>query len=447
MTRRGRFLGRAVQTAAGQSGVDVFLGIRYAEPPFGPRRFAAPVRTDFAGACTRFGPIAPQSAELPGAPVWRPGDEDVLSLNVWAPSAAEGNPVLLYLHGGAYTYGSSAQPDYDGVHLARAGLVVVTCNYRLGFEGFGHVEGHPDNRGLLDQVAALHWVRDEIAAFGGDPENITVAGQSAGAGSALFLADASRAVRRVIAHSVPNRCYTGGFARRVARWIDPTTPESAVVSADALARAQRSGPLGHDPVLFGPVADRLPVPPADVPLLLCHTTAEYRLFDRTGTVASVRTDAEYAAFGRAFAFPPHVVAGYRELFATPSEAYLALLGDHVFTEPTTRLAQARGAPLARFSRPPAWHAADVPFAFGTLAGADFLIGGPPGPAEHALSRRVLASWVGFARTGDPGWAGVRWWGEEVDVSTTRALWRGVDLDVPVDFPVSGIGARRPRRAP
>ncbi|MEV0677510.1 carboxylesterase family protein [Actinosynnema sp. NPDC050436] len=431
--------------------MDVFLGIRYAEPPFGPRRFAPPVRVDHSGDCLEFGPIPPQSARLPGAPVWRPGDEDVLSLNVWAPRAAEGCPVLLFLHGGAYTFGSSAQPDYDGTALARAGLVVVTCNYRLGFEGFGHVEGRPANRGLLDQRAALEWVRDEIAAFGGDPGNITVAGQSAGAASALFLATATAAdggpaaagaVRRVIAHSVPNRCCTEGFARRVARWIDPSTPESAVASADAVARAQRSGPLGYDPVLFGPVADRLPALPAGVPALLAHTTAEYRLFDRVGTIAPVRTEAEYAAFGRAFALPPHVVAGYRELFPTASDAYLALLGDFVIAEPTTRLAEAHDAPLARFSRPPAWHASDVPFAFGTLAGADFMVGGPPGPAERALSRRVVASWARFARAGDPGWTGVRWWGGEVDVSATRALWRGVDLDVPVDHDVDGTGRRR-----
>ncbi|RKT55890.1 carboxylesterase family protein [Saccharothrix australiensis] len=267
MARRGRFRGRATA-----GGVDAFLGIRYAEPPFGPRRLHALTRVDHVGDCLDFGPVAPRSAELPGAPVWRPGDEDVLSLDVWAPSAADGLPVLLFLHGGAYAFGSSARPDYDGTALARAGLVVVTCNHRLGFEGFGHVGGRPRNRGLLDQLAALHWVRDEIAVFGGDPDRITVAGQSAGAGSALFLAAAAPgAVRRVIAHSVPNRCYTEGFARRVARWVDTTGPASAVASADAPARAQTSGPLAYDPVLFGPVADRLPALPDGVDALCCAT--------------------------------------------------------------------------------------------------------------------------------------------------------------------------------
>ncbi|GAA0211795.1 carboxylesterase family protein [Saccharothrix mutabilis subsp. mutabilis] len=439
MSTRGRFRGLAVDPA-----VDAFLGIRYAEPPFGPRRFAAPVRAEHSGDCREFGPIPPQSAELPGAPVWRPGDEDVLTLNVWAPRHGDGHPVLLYLHGGAYTFGSSAQPDYDGTALARAGLVVVTCNYRLGFEGFGHVEGHPANRGLLDQRAAFDWVRDEIAAFGGDPDNVTVAGQSAGAGSALFLA-ADAPVRRVIAHSVPGRCHTEDFARRVAEWIDPTTPESAVASADALIAAQECGPLGYDPVVFGPVADRLPVPPPHVDALFCHTTSEYRLFERVGALAPVRTDDEYARFGRAHGLPTHVLDGYRALFTSVADAYVELMGDNVFSEPTTRLAEAHGrAHLARFTRAPGWHTADVPFSFGNLTGADFLIGGPPGPADHELSARMLRAWADFCRTGDPGWTGVRHWGPEVDLSARRALWRGVDVEGPVDHPVTGTGVLPPR---
>ncbi|MFD1151355.1 carboxylesterase family protein [Saccharothrix hoggarensis] len=434
MARRGRFRGRAVDAE-----VDAFLGLRYAEPPFGPRRFAAPVPTDPADDCPEFGPIAPQSARLPGAPVWRPGDEDVLTLNVWTPSTPGGPwPVVFYVHGGAYAFGSSAQPDYDGAALVRAGLVVVTCNYRLGFEGFGHVPGRPDNRGLLDQRAALRWVRENIAVFGGDPDVVTVAGQSAGAASALFLA-AWEPVRRVIAHSVPNRCYTRGFAQRVAEWIDTATPESAVASADALVAAQRTGPLSHDPVLFGPVADALPMLRPDVDALLCHTDVEYRLFQEVGTF---RPPADLAALGRAWGIPEHVVAAYAPL----PDAHVRLAGDFVFAEPTARLADAHGrAFLARFTRPPAWHTADVPFSFGNLDGADFLIGGPAGAEERALSRRMLRAWVDFCATGDPGWTGVRHWGDEVP--SRREAWRGVDLSAPVDHPVSGTGARPPRPAP
>ncbi|XVS67280.1 carboxylesterase family protein [Actinosynnema sp. CA-299493] len=430
MTRRGQFRGRAVDAE-----VDAFLGLRYAEPPFGARRFAAPVPADFAGDCLEFGPIAPQSARLPGAPTWRPGDEDVLTLNVWTPSTSAGPwPVLFYVHGGAYAFGSSAQPDYDGAALARAGLVVVTCNYRLGFEGFGHVPGHPDNRGLLDQRTALRWVRDHIAVFGGDPGNITVGGQSAGAGSALFLA-AWEPVRRVIAHSVPNRVCTPAFARRVARWIDAGTPESAVASADALAAAQRTGPLSYDPVLFGPVADALPALPPETDALLCHTDVEYALFDAVGTF---RPPADLRAFGRAWGIPDHVVAAYEHF----EDAHVRLAGDFVFAEPTTRLAEAHSrAFLARFTRRPAWHAADVLFSFGNLGGAGqgggfSLIGGPAGDDERALSRRMLRAWVDFCTTGDPGWTGVRHWGDEVEAR--REPWRGVDLAVPVDHPVQPV---------
>ncbi|MBY8847277.1 carboxylesterase family protein [Saccharothrix longispora] len=433
MTRRGRFRGIEIDAE-----VDAFFGIQYAEPPFGSRRFGAPVPVEHRGDCVRYGPVAPQSAELPGAPVWRPGDEAVLSFNVWARRDAEGAPVLFYLHGGAYAFGSSAQPDYDGAALARAGLVVVTCNYRLGFEGFGHVPGAPANRGLLDQRAALRRVRDTIAVFGGDPDAITVAGQSAGAASALFLA-AAEPVRRVIAHSVPNRVYTEDFARRVAEWIDPTTPESAVTSADALARVQ-TGALGHDPVLFGPVADRLPPLDPRVDALFCHTSAEYRLFEAVGAFRPPDVDS----LGRDWGVPAHVVEAYRERH--PDEAAVRLAGDFVFAEPTTRLAEAHGrAHLARFTRSPGRHTADVPFCFGNLDGADFLIGGPPGDDERALSRRMLRAWVDFCATGDPGWRGVRWWGEPVE--PLRAPWRGVDLDRPIDHAVTGTGARPPRRAP
>ncbi len=159
-----RTVGGPVRGRRSADGVTAVLGVPYAAPPFGANRFRAPRPAPGWSAPrdgTAFGPVAPQSAELPGAPVWRPGDEDVLTVNVWAPPSPDGGPlpVLFWIHGGAYTFGSSAQPDFDGTALARAGVVVVSCNYRVGFEGFGHVPGFPDNRGLLDQVAALRWVR------------------------------------------------------------------------------------------------------------------------------------------------------------------------------------------------------------------------------------------------------------------------------------------------
>lgn len=199
-TRAGRVRGRRSER---DPGIVTVRGLPYAAPPFGAGRFREPRPArvwDGVRECTAYGPVAPQSAELPGSPVWSPGDEDVLTLNLWAPAhGAGGLPVLVWIHGGAYVFGSSAQPDFEGTALAARGLVVVTLNYRLGFEGFGHVpadeEGPacPDNRGLLDQIAALEWVRDNIAAFGGSPGRVTLAGQSSGATSVACLMAADRA--------------------------------------------------------------------------------------------------------------------------------------------------------------------------------------------------------------------------------------------------------------
>ncbi len=439
------------------------LGIPYAAAPFGANRFREPrPAPSWTGVrdCGGFGPVSPQSAELPGTPVWAPGDEDILTVNVWAPdSAGPGRgplPVLVWVHGGAYTFGSSAEPNYDGTVLARAGLVVVTFNYRLGFEGFGHIPDadgdFPDNRGLLDQVAALRWVRENIAAFGGDPENVTVAGQSSGAASisCLMVMEQARGLfRRAIAHSVVSTCYSPDIAAATTRQIAAaagcaatadgllgTTPQALVrasdqVVADCRANPDDAGTRQYDPVLYAPVLDGdvLPVDPLtgvaagaarDVDLLVCHTTEEYWLLDAVGSSAKVDSAERLAAFARDFRLPDGLVDGYRALLpdAPVLDVYLAIFGDLVFGEYTNRFAEqhARGggrAFVSRFARRRlgpdgvvrAWHCADVPFAFGTLDNEDlsFLIGGPPNAADHVLSERMVRAWADFAASGDPGW--------------------------------------------
>ncbi|MGW2592828.1 carboxylesterase/lipase family protein [Streptomyces sp. NPDC001515] len=466
----GAALTEVFETAAGRvrgrpphRGVVAVLGIPFAEPPFGDGRFGAPrARRPWTGARdgTRFGPVSPQSAELPGAPAWSPGDEDVLSLNVWIPepavrAGAGPLPVLVWIHGGAYTFGSSAQPDVDGTALARTGTVVVTLNYRLGFEGFGHVPddgdgSRPPNRGLLDQVAALAWVRDNIAAFGGAPDNVTVAGQSAGATSVacLMVMDAARGLfRRAIAHSAVGPVFAPELAEDLTRRIAeaagvPATasglaaasPRTLVSAADAVVDACRSapatGPLSWDPVVFGPVADGrvLRADPVEligsgtapgIDLLVCHTTQEYWLFDAVNSLAPVADDAELTGFAHDLGLPDALVEGYRRLLpaASPRELQLALYGDLSFGEYGNRLADAHAQAggrtfLSRFVRQRggdapvyAWHCADVPFAFGTLdeESVHFLIGGPPTEDDRRLSDRMRAAWAGFAAGGDPGW--------------------------------------------
>ncbi|MFJ6699622.1 carboxylesterase/lipase family protein [Streptomyces sp. NPDC091272] len=473
-------------------GITAHLGIPYAAPPFGPHRFRAPqppAAWDGVRDCTAFGVISPQSAELPGAPSWAPGDEDVLTLNVWSPQLDGQLPVLVWIHGGAYTFGSSAQPDFDGTVLARAGLVVVTVNYRLGFEGFGHVPAggaaYPENRGLLDQAAALRWVRTNIAAFGGDPELVTVAGQSAGGTSAvsLMLMDEARGLfRRAVAHSAVGPCFSRAAAADITRRVAAaagapataegllaTSPAALVAATDQVAEVYRrdpgSGALHYDPVLYGPVADGavLPVDPlaahaaapvADMQLLVCHTTEEYWLLDAVGNSAKVTTEAQLTAFCTDFGITPAVVDGYRSRRPDASvlDVYLALFGDLHFAEYSNRVADAHVRAggrtfLSRFARRRtdaegrpsvrAWHCADIPFAFGAHRDSrlEFLIGGPPTPEDDELSAQLVRSWAEFAATGDPGWApydgtdegAVRIWGAPAADGPPRELWRGTDF--------------------
>lgn len=479
---------RGVRTG---DGVLVFRGIPYAAPPFGARRLRAPEPAEpWSGVRdgTTFGPIPPQPQRgLPGMPVWSPDDgADILTLNVYTPdSGGTALPVLVWIYGGAYTSGCAKV--YDPSHLVRAGLVAVTLNYRVGFEGFGHLPGAPDNRGLLDQLAALRWVRDNIAAFGGDPGAVTIAGESAGAGSvtSLVAMPAARGLfRRGIAHSVPSEYYTPAAAEeigaRVARAAGvpaeldamAALPAARVVDAGVavLREFLRAGPDAgaryYLPTIYNPIVDAevLPSAPlaaltagagADLDLLFLHTLDEYRLFTVLGIAPEVRTDAELTRLAATFGLSEAKLAEYRALAgdASISDVYAMIVTDVLFGEYTTRLAQAQAeaggrAFLARFGwrgggsggALGACHVADLPFSFGSLRDnplAALLFDGPPTEADEALAARMSRAWVDFTTTGEPGWpaatgAGipVRVWNTTDELITDtgdgrRAIWRDV----------------------
>lgn len=202
--------------------VAVFRGMPFARSPVGALRLAAPAPVpawDGVRDALAFGPPPPQSRVM-GAPDARDGDDDWLTVNVWSPDLGSARlPVMVWIHGGGYVYGWSGDPLFDGATLTRDGVVVVTFNYRLSAEGFGHVDGAPANRGLLDQVALLRWVQDNIAAFGGDPGRVTVFGESAGAGCIAALMTMPRAsglFHRAIAQSVPGLCFAPALATDIA---------------------------------------------------------------------------------------------------------------------------------------------------------------------------------------------------------------------------------------
>jgi para-nitrobenzyl esterase len=196
-TRTGKVRGTQLD------GVYAFLGIPYAQPPVGLLGFAAPSRTNRGTAYstrTNSGPPPPQPMRVSSSVEW-------LTVDVWTPDVTASDlPVMVWLYGGRFTTGASDESDCDGARLAAGGVVVVSLNYRVAGEGFMLIDGAVPNRGLLDQVAALKWVRDNIAAFGGDPNNVTVFGESAGAASLAMLIvmpAAAGLFHRGIAESVP----------------------------------------------------------------------------------------------------------------------------------------------------------------------------------------------------------------------------------------------------
>ena len=446
----------------GDNGVRRFLGVPYAAGPVGDLRFAAPKPhapwTDTRDA-TEPGPTAPQFVRpFPGldiAPLvgagWAQGD-DFLTANIWAPEGATAAPVLVFVHGGAFVLGSNNAAVQDGSGFARSGVVSIAINYRMGVEGFLPVSGAPTNLGLRDIIAALQWVGRNAAAFGGDPANITVHGESAGA---MLLADlvaspaAQGLFRRAIIQSghgdmVRPPHAAARLVKKLARMmkIKPdlagfrSRDESAGLTAierisRPTARIDLRDDTGREPAFgltrFLPVTgdDILPEAPrsalakgigADIQVLIGTNREEMNLyFVPTGVRGKLNGFLARMILKKVEpqAKPILKAYGLGTKGVSAGDAFTRALSDLVFRYPARRFAAAHRGRTHMYEmdwRSPAaggelgaCHGIELPFVFDTLptcTGPEGLAGVAP---PQALADRIHGLWVAFARTGELPW--------------------------------------------
>jgi para-nitrobenzyl esterase len=463
-----------VRTTAGavrglrDGSVHIWRSIPYAAPPSGPKRFSRPqppAAWDGVRDCTEFGEIAPQTmgTMVPVDSGLRMG-EDCLWVNVWAPAGPgttntaagdEPRPVLVWLHGGAYCLGTAAQSIYDGRKLVQTGgVVVVGVNYRLGALGFLDLSslGHDfvPNLGLHDQIAALEWVRDNIAGFGGDPGNVTVFGESSGGGCVTALLTSPPAAglfHQAIAQSPPATTVFGperaaGVARRFLELVELPAqrahellecPLERIVDAAGIlldeVPLQAPGRLAAAPVVDG---ELLPTYPADrfqegrshrVPLMIGTNRDEaslFRLF--RSPIMPVTPDAVNAMLNGVAADHPElsperiaeITSAYPDL--STSRGALAMSTDAAFRMPSHWVADAhsrhtrtwmyrfdQATPMLKAARVGAGHATELPYVFGNFGTLNhdptFWLGGRKTAME--ISGRMMRRWLAFAEHGVP----------------------------------------------
>jgi para-nitrobenzyl esterase len=448
-----------------KDGLFVFKGVPFAAAPDGPRRWLAPQQpAPWTGVreARSFGAVAPQNPvvtqALAAMKIEQAQSEDCLKLNLWTPGLDNARrPVMVWIHGGGFTIGAGSQEIYNGSVLARRGnAVIVTINYRLGPLGFlrlndvthGRIPSS-GNEGLLDQIAALRWVRDNIAEFGGDPDNVTIFGESAGGmsvGALLAMPSARGLFHKAIAQS--GSCDTVSSVARANKTAERVLSKLGV-SADAVEAIRALpiaqlltgvfGPDGKTPdrelgMAYQPVVDGASVPrelidmvahgsASGVAVMVGSNLEEWKLFsamdpaaqklDKPGLAArmSKRLTADFA---------DSVIATYERARETagaptsPPELYSAIETDRVFRMPGVRLAEIHSRSERRVYdylftwRSPAMrgalgscHALELGFVFGTnhLAGMRRFAG--EGPAAEKLANEMQDAWLAFARYGDP----------------------------------------------
>jgi para-nitrobenzyl esterase len=433
-------------------------GVRYAAPPIGDLRFRAPEPptpwTEVADADT-YGFVCPQPP-VPNFPLdlGAPEDEDCLFVNIWAPPGTkpgDAKPVMVWVHGGAYVLGSSSQPLYDGRRLASGGdVIVVSLNYRIGVFGFldlSQVSDHFDsNIGLRDVLAALRWVRDNIAAFGGDPARVTLFGESAGAGivtTMLAIPEADGLFAGAIAQSSPaTSVYDQARAQRVTRQVldnlgitDSDAHRLNEVDVPALISATKKvfdevpvrnpGTLAFVPIIDGDLLHDYPVKVArrggthPVPLILGTNRNEAALFRlMRSPLMPITPRAITSMFNEIAAEQPDLQLPTVEQLGSTYRGKrrgTSIASDVGFRMPSVWLAEGHcrvapvylyrfdySTPILKLLLVGAAHATELPYVWGTLGApkdVTLKLGGAK-PAK-ALSKRIRTRWTNFAATAKP----------------------------------------------
>ncbi|HTJ59598.1 MAG TPA: carboxylesterase family protein [Candidatus Saccharimonadales bacterium] len=464
-TRQGAVRGAVVD------GVHVFRAVPFAAPPFGANRLRAPqpvqpwtgVRDALVDGPKPPQPPFPGTENAPASWDRAPVGEDCLHVNIWTPELGSARlPVMIWITGGSFRAGSNAW--YDGSRFARDGVVCVAINYRSGPEGFLYLRDGTSNRGLLDQIAAMQWVQDNIATFGGDPANVTLCGESAGAMSIGMLLAMPRArglfCRAILESGAAHHVIPASAALRIGELfaerlgVAPTHDAMAALPYDRIIAAHAAldadvmadpdparwgismaGAMLTQPVIDGDIVPSVPIErirsgsAADVDVIVGTNVDDWRMFlaftGELGTITDRMITGAVTEFGShsfaAYGLPAERgLAAYRLQYpsATPGELLAAIQTDWWCRIPAIRLADAHvnsGSRTYMYEfgwRSPvanglfgACHALEIPFVFDTLdKGPDQMLGDLLVDSPQELATRMHTAWVSFITHGDPQWA-------------------------------------------